>query len=429
MSQTTRLLKSIVLQELEQFELFLGYMPNPDIFFEQTGETIEVYNRMLMDDEIGSSLDLRKRMLLSYPYAVSLPAGENGNAALRVQQFVKEALSQMNLTKTIEQMLTALEFGYSVNELIWDNPKDNDGKWLIKEAMLIKPERFGFDPYGRLILLSLNKRLDERYKLIVHRHGITAENPYGLSALRRCYWPWTFKRAGWKFWLIAAEKFGVPTIVAMFDAQDEEEAKRRAKDLAEMLSTIQTDAALAVANVNDIKTIESAKGIEGFKTLIEMCNRSISKAITGQTLASIEGQYGTRAQADVHERMLREIVRSDARAVSDTINKTLIPWLAELNFGKGYGALLPRFEFDLSDETPWERIKDAIDRGIPLSKGALYAKYGLPEPEDDEDVFIVSPKEQQRLQPDDEGSGGGAKEMADDFFGQAPRQRAYLNIW
>lgn len=427
MANVTRLLKSLVFTELEQFESFLDYMPNPDIFFEQTGETLEVYNRMLIDDEIGASLDVRKRTLLSYPYAVT--AGADDNLAAKVQQFVSEALKRINVTRLVEQMQTALEFGYSVNELIWANPKDNNGEWHVRETMLIKPERFGFDQRGDLILINTHQKLDATYKFIVHRHGITAENPYGLSILRRCYWPWTFKKAGWRFWLIAAEKFGVPTVLALFECQDEDEARQRAQTLAGMLSGIQTDAALAVANVKSIETIESSKGIEGFKTLIEMCNKAISKAITGQVLASGEAQYGTRAQASVHEKILYGVVDSDARAIADTINQTLIPWLVELNFGKG--APFPLFEFDLAEETPWERIKEAIDRGIPLSKRALYQRYGLPEPEADEDVFLIEQRGKEAQQPmgRDPASQQQFADGDSDFFSQAPRQRTYLNIW
>ena len=82
------------------------------------------------------------------------------------------------------------------------------------------------------------------------------------------------------------------------------------------------------------------------------------------------------------------------------------------------------FEFDLSEETPWERIRDAIDRGIPLSKKALYQTYGLPQPESEEDMFI-SPK-----------AGGlvfaDRKEFAEgeaDFFGSILPRRKFHPIW
>jgi len=418
---TNKILSDVVATEWSHFNLFLDYMPNPDIFFEQTGETIEVYNRMLMDDEIGASLDIRKRAILSYPWTLT---AEKDAISQKIKDFVKEVLQSFSFSRLLEQMLTALEFGFSVNEVVWHDPKEKDGRWMIKDVILLKPERFSFKPDGTLVMLSpVHEEMGEkyRYKFIVHRNGVAPENPYGLSVLRRCYWPWTFKRAGWRFWLIAAEKFGVPTVLALFKADNEEQAKERAEMLAQMLTSIKTDAGLALANVDEVKTLEAkGEGLRSFEILIELCNRAISKAITGQFLATGEAKHGTRAQATVHENILYEIIDADARNLAETINNTLIPWIVELNFGKD--APVPYFEFDLSEETPWERIREAIDRGVPISQKALYEVYGLPRPEDERDVFI-SPKLGGMIFAD-------RKEFAenDDFFVLQPRRWTFRFI-
>ena len=404
MAAINKALLEITASEIKSFGLFLEYMPNPDIFLRQTGETIEVFNRMLLDDQIGASLDVRKRALLSYSWTIQ---HEEDPKAQEVADFVKEALNSFSFGTLLEQLLTALEFGYSVVELVWKDPRQNEGRWLPKESVLLRPERFVFKEDGTLVEMTPDFRpLNEKFKFIVHRHGVAPENPYGSSVLRRCYWPWTFKRAGWRFWLIAAEKFGVPTVLAIFNANNEEEARERAQALAEMLSAIKTDAAAAIANIEDVKVLETkGEGLRAFEILIELCDRAISKAITGQILATGEAKHGTRAQATVHENILYEIVDSDARNLAETINKTIIPWIVELNFGPD--APVPKFAFDLTEETPWERIKDAMDRGVPVSKEALYETYGLPQPKNESDVFI-SPK-----------LGGLAfadKRFADDFF-------------
>ena len=44
--------------------------------------------------------------------------------------------------------------------------------------------------------------------------------------------------------------------------------------------------------------------------------------------------------------------------------------------------------FDLEDHATWEQVRDAMDRGVAVSKSALYDRYGLPEPADDEDSFL-----------------------------------------
>jgi phage gp29-like protein len=220
--------------------------------------------------------------------------------------------------------------------------------------------------------------------------------------------------------MIAAEKYGIPSIIALFQAHNEAEAQSRARALASMLQSLKSDAAAAVANVDDIKTI-GMTGSFDFSAIITLANRSISKAITGQVLATDEAQHGTRAQAEIHQDTLNMLIESDALEIADTLNKTLIPWLVELNFGEG--APIPRFVWDIHEETPWERIIQAIDRGVPISKQALYTRYNIPQPVDGSDAFI-SPKL----------SGGGGM-FADDtggdknFFDLPFRRRTYRMIW
>jgi len=376
-------LTQVVAAEWSFFELFLSYMPNPDPLLEQTKESIEVYNRMLLDEQIGACLDVRKKAVLACPWRIQVKNGQE-----KVAELVENVLRSFPIRRLLEQLLAALEFGYSVVEVVWEN---RGGRWIPEETVLLKPERFGFTPDGRLrMLFPHTKELEEKYKFIVHRHGVAPENPYGASVLRRCYWPWTFKRAGWRFWLTAAEKFGVPTVLALFKENNEEQARRKADVIAELLSTIKTDAGIALANVDEVKTLEvRGDGLRSFEILIEMCNRAIAKAITGQVLATDEAKHGTRAQASVHEDIFYEVVDADCRELEETINKTLIPWIVELNLGAD--AEPPRFVIDTATETPWEVIKEAIDRGIPVSKEALYATYGIPKPKDEADAF-VSPK-------------------------------------
>ena len=422
MAISTRILSQVTATEWSAFEKFLDYMPNVDDFLREIGETIDVYNKMLTDEEIGADLEVRKKSLLSYNFNITTK--EDDEKAVKVKEFIEKAISGFSFYRLLEHCLTALEFGYAVVEIVWQDPKENDGYWLPKESILLKPQRFALDFEGNLqMLVPEQKKLQTKYKFIVHRHGFSPENPYGISVLRRCYWPWRFKRAGWEFWMITAEKFGVPSILAIFDTQGktEEQIQRTAQLLADALRNIRKDAGVAVAGVTEIKVLE-AKGMDGFERLIELANRAISKAITGQVLATGEAKHGTRAQATVHENILYEIVDADARNLAETINRTLIPWLVELNFGPD--APVPRFEFDLSEETPWERVREAMDRGVPLSKKALYERYGLPEPEDDQDTFL-SPKAGGMVFSD-------RKEFAEgdpDFFGQLPLRRKFRPIW
>lgn len=362
---------------------FFDYMPNPDELLKDRGETLGLYKRMLLDPRIYSLVELRKSLALSRSYSVICED-------TKMADFIYGILEKMNIREVAKNLLSALEYGFSVCELIW---KIEDGLYVPHEVKLRDPERFSFDYQGRLYWTTdgIRRRLEEPYKFIAHRHG-GLESPYGSSILKQCYWPWMFKNAGFRFWMITAEKFGVPTVIAIFESDDEQRARERARELAEALSGIQSDAAVALGNVKEVDTLEVKGNLESFKTLIDACDNQIAYAITGQSLASAEAQYGTRAQAEVHERMFQAIAIQDAINLAHTLNDTLISWIVELNFGSD--AKKATFTFDTDEYAPWEVVKEAIEAGVPVSKKILYLEYGIPEPEDEDDAFI-SPKNRQ----------------------------------
>lgn len=390
----------------QHFHGFMDYMPNPDELLSEIGESIDIYRSMMLDGRIKSLLTLRKTAVLNNNWRVV--AGDEGSE--RIAEGIREALQRRNLYHEMLEMLSAVDFGFSVTEVVWEL---RAGWWMPAALKSRKQERFRFSPSGELVYAGPygERKLTEPYKFIVHRHDPQPENPYGEPVLKQCYWPYKFKRAGWRFWLTVAEKFGVPTVLAVFETSDEEEAASRASMLAESLAGIQGDAAVGLANVKEVKALEMHGNVSDFRTLIDAANTEISYAVTGQSLATGEAEYGTRAQGTVHQEVMDELVRSDARALAHTIQETLIDWMVELNYGPD--APRPRFEFELEDYANWEIVKGAMEAGVPVSRDDLYNRYGIPRPKSDEDSFAQAP------QP----PGGMGMQLADDDGFFLPRRR------
>jgi len=382
-TQLTTEIASIVDQYYPLFRGFLSYMPNPSLLLSNIKEGMEVFEQMLLDAQISAMLEIRKASTISRSF--NLIPFDNSPEAQKVTDFVWNCLDALPIESIFEQVLTALEYGFSVQEVIW---KLQGGYWIPAEVKERSPLRFAFTPDGRLILTSPVENiqiLDAPYKFIVTRHAPRCENPYGTSLLLRCYWPWQFKKAGMRFWVTMLEKFGVPTVLALFKDNDPERAKKRAQEIAEALYNIQNDAAVAMSNVEDIRVLESKGQGTDFDAFIALCDAQISKAITGQILLTDIGKLGSYALAKVHLETFNTLVRRDARMVGNAL-QTLVNWIVKLNFGEQ--ALIPEFRFDYTDIPNWEVIRDAIDRGVPISKRALYNVYSLPEPQGDEDVFV-----------------------------------------
>jgi len=385
-SQLTSEVAVIKDETLKAFEQFLGYLPNPDVLAQnlenEGNDVFEIFEKMLLDGHIWSQLSIRKAYILSRSWDILPEKGDE-----EIAEFVRGALNNLFMQQDLEEILTAIEYGYSVTEIIWELI---DGMWYPKNLKNRDPERFRFNSYGELLIkkgLGKPERLNETYKFIVYRHESRKENPYGTPVLSRCYWPWLFKKAGVKFWVTMCEKFGVPSIIALFQSTEADGGKERAAQIAQSLQGLSNDAAAAISNVDEVKTLESSGEGGAFDSLIKFCNIEISKAITGQILSSDIGDQGSYALAKTHEDTLEKITVKDGKALERILNETLIKWIVELNYG--VNAPIPKLEFDYFEIPEWEVIKDAIDRGFPISKKALYSLYNLPEPEDENDVFVM----------------------------------------
>lgn len=396
----------------DYFGSFLGLMPNPDEILRDAHEALGVFRAMKTDPRIKSLLKVSKSALLNFPLLI-----DQAKASDAVYDFVvNQALEHIKPYQVAKRLLAAQEYGFAVAELVWEQ---TDGWWLPKDVVARKSERFGFDQEGRLKLRQHGELVDlyaQDYKWLVHRHDKEAENPYGSSVLSACYWAWKFKRAGAEFWILATEKFAVPSILALFESQDSPDRTReRAMELADMLMQTQSGSGAAMANIKDIKEIGASDKISEFKTLMDWCDTQIAYGIVYQSLSVQEAENGTRAQATVHQGTFNDAVKGDCRDLAETL-QLLLDWIVILNFGEDEPA--PRIMFDLDDYAGWEQVRDAIDRKIPVSMQALYSKYGLPEPEDDGDAFVKPDAPAMGFGLSDPGSAAGKKKVP----GRKPRR-------
>ena len=360
---------------------FLSYMPNPDDVISGSFSSYDTYRKMISDPKIKSSLGKIKTGALNFPLNIV-----KGEADEKVYDFIRKLPLFRNMHKKNRRMLTALNYGFSVSELIWDL---KDGVWIPVNFITRKPERFHFNANWDLFLVQngMKTKLDQNYKWLVFQHEPDDENPYGTSMLKCVYWAWMFKQAGYDFWVQATEKFSVKTLVALFEAEgDETKISARANSIAEMLMGIQSGSAAAVGNVKEIKDVGMNGELAGFKELVEACDLQISYGLTGQAVATNAANGGSLALGQVQAELLYEDCKSIALELQSVLQQ-IIDWTVELNFGED--AKAPLIQYAVDRRASFEEVMKAIDHRIPVSKSALYSYYGVPEPSDDDDAFIM----------------------------------------
>ncbi len=373
----------------------MGYVADTSSWLNDVGERESVFDEMRDDPRIESLIKNRKDKVLQMTGSFT----ESKNK--RVNEACENLLTFNTFYKLNNILLNAVPYGLSACEVLW---KFVDGFYIpynfvpIPRNALSFPQRDGLD-FNTPVITQQNIVLDDKRKFIVHRNDDGNLSQWGRPALRSAYGFWKFKQLGVKFWAMAAEIVGAPTILALFDARNETEAKERAKTLTEIMSDWKSGSNGSLGNVRDVKVISSQ--INDFKTIVEICDTEIAYALTCQSLAVNEGQYGTRAQGTLHEATYDETIKGDAYLLQQT-DQQLVNAFVELNFP---GEAAPQYDIDSTDFASWEIIRDAIDRGVPVSLKALYNKVHLPKPTDEKDSFV-------KAQP----SFGFSDRGKDDFF-------------
>ena len=389
--------KSVTVQQINLSGLrsVAGYMADMQEWLSDIGERETVFDEMRDDARIESLLQNRKNKVLQ------MTGSFTETKSKAVNEACENILTFNTFYKLNNILLNAVPYGLAACEVLW---KFAGGWYVPYDFVPIPRTALSFPQHSEHgfftpVITQQSLALDDSRKFLVHRSDDGELSQWGRPALRSAYMFWKFKRLGVEFWAKAAEIVGAPTILAMFEAKSETEARSRAKTLTEVLSEWKSGSSGAFGNVKDIKVVSSQ--INDFNTIVEACNTEIAYALTCQSLATNEGQYGTRAQGAVHSATYDETIKGDAYLLQQTDQK-LVNAFVELNF-PGEGA--PQYDIDSTDFASWETIRDAIDRGIPVSLKALYNKVHLPKPIDEKDSFV-------KTQPSFGFSDGGR----DDFF-------------
>ncbi|OZI14611.1 hypothetical protein CE195_07570 [Sodalis-like symbiont of Philaenus spumarius] len=190
-------------------------------------------------------------------------------------------------------------------------------------------------------------------KFVVATQDAAFDNPYGFADLSLCFWPVTFKKAGWSFWMRFSEKYGTPWVVGRHPRGHDQ------AHIGPLLHSLEQMVQDAVAVIPDDSSIEfkepATKGASSslYKDLIEMARSEITIALLGQNQTTEAETNHASAQAGLE--VAADIRDGDAVMVMSAVNQ-VIRWLVELNFGD---VSVPAWRL-------WEQ--ETIDDSVSLKK-------------------------------------------------------------
>jgi len=368
----------------------LSYLPNPDTVLRKLGRSQEVFNSIIADAHVIGEMRSIRSGLIKYEYR--LQAGGDAPADVRALELCQQIMSNkpaagMQWIDTFWNMAQGVFRGHQVHEVVWKR----EGQFFIPDKIVDRPQRrFLFSPDNELRLKTRQQPMLGielgKYKWLLTRHMPSYENPYGVALLSACFWPYTFKHNGFKYFVKFCEKYGIPWVVGKYPPgtpKDDQDALVNA--LAQMIE----DAVAAIPSDGSVELLaHKHSGQLVHERLIDICNREMSKALTSQTLATEIQGTGSRAASETHRGREESVNESDRIIIVAAMNE-LFSWVTEINIA---GAKPPTFEFYEEEEARQEWVdvfKDARDfMDIPIQ--FAHDRLQIPIAQNGEDVLPQS---------------------------------------
>lgn len=336
-----------------------GELPDQEDF-NPTDFSLEVYEKMLTDGQVKSALDMIKLSATAKGFTVTGDDEETKKYA----DFINEnfELIRGNMEDVLKEIMTALEYGYSCTEKVFEY---KDGKIMLKKLKTLDPYSVAgkTDRFGDLI--HVKQRIGSKTikipadKVLWYSHQKRFGNIYGQSRLRTVYKHWFIKDKMYRFANIAYERYGTPLLVGNVADKNDVPAMKS------LLKNINGMTGLAISGDSGVDAIQTTNA--DFIGYIEHHDRKIMEALlVPPTLLGLSrGQSGSYALSSNQFDIFMIHLESIQRDIKSLIEEEIIRPLIDLNFPnvKRY----PAFTFKPLADRDIDKLSSVFEKLINAS--------------------------------------------------------------
>lgn len=347
------------------------------------------------DAHIFAEMGKRRGAILKHPWSLKPP--EDASAAEQAAAKKVEAIIKglPDFEDVLLDMMDAVGKGFACLELApWEY---SDGVLAPAKIELQPQTWFQMDRDTRREIRLRDNSADgaalQPFGWITHVHKAMSGYVTNAALYRVLTWPYLFKNFAVRDLAEFLEIFGLPIRVGKYPTGASEAEKN---SLLRAVVGIGHNAGGIIPMGMELEFQEAAKGNEvPFKAMIELCERSVSKAVLGATLTSSEGSHGTQALGNVHRDVQLDIEKSDARQLSATLTRDLVYPLYTLNVGAISMRRCPKFVFEVEEPEDIALMAEALPKlaqaGMKIETDWAHEKLGIPVAEDGKDTLKGPP--------------------------------------
>lgn len=367
-------------------------LPNPDPILRAMGVAERVYHSILVDAHVIGDVRSIRGAFHSHQYRIN-PGNADDPRSVEVCKFIQTWMARTQPNQVADwmecmwQMTSSILTGYHSHELVWELI---EGKFLPGQILDRPGRRFKFNIKSEPLLVTNTNLLGEpveAYQFLITRHMATTVNPYGIPLLSSCFWPWTFKTGGFRYFVKYCERHGLPWPVARYPiGTPDSEQDALAEAVANM---IEAGYVVAPEGTGLELLVPTSSGSNlPQQSLIDLCNTEMSKALTGQSSVGEHKNVGGRAHSETAHKRQQEIHDSDRDIAAKGMGE-MFRWITLFNWGPDVAP--PTLEFFQNTPAGLQRAQSyqtAANMGAKPSKAAMLDELGMPAAKDEADALL-----------------------------------------
>lgn len=314
---------------------------------------------------------------------------------------INDLIDTIGFNDILEEIINTKFWGYTILEpVFW---KNQDGKWQVDAGLI--PRLFYRPEIG---IVSHTQQGNDGTKI---REGIYAKtvmevgNIKDLGLYMKAAPYQILKRGGLGDYAAFIQVFGNPIVDATWNGFDEKQRlqlKASLDALGAGGSIIRPEGTSIEIKENRTKDTSDAHG-----SFLRFLNNEISKALLGSTETTESSNSSGYAQSKTHEGQDERKHETDITYSRRVLNSRLIPILMAHGFNVSGGQFMVQGEEEeLTKEQMFTIHKGAItELNLPVHHDFLYETYGIPKPDNYNELIKKQEEEQKADSPESVPNG------------------------
>jgi hypothetical protein len=432
-----------------------GFYPLPPVDRELLTLGINLWRQMLCDPKCSSAVTLLRDAAIAdgiqlapttlRPMGVSKKSESDSRDPKKCQiitDFCKWSTFdhlETAIEHSVWEFLEGVAFGNKLSEIVCDFVEGGEyaGKlaWSELRAKPYGSYAYVVDPFlkvtGIQTMVPFKSQMDghvephsgelvivDKRKFLIFSFNTFDSDPRGVSCLRPAYQWWNLKSQLLPYLSKYIQQFASPSLVGKVPENASDREKRDSngnvipgqfvsatQDLFDQIVNFQGGTALALPFGTELEPLQVAGNGDVFDKVIDLCDRQITAAILGQTRATEEARFGSKADSGTGKDILGLVVQRVKSQMCSAIRQGLHT-LVELNWGKEdadlYTPYVEAGNHDREDRAAYWVAASNLARSGYLSMSQLPmldAKLGLPARHPDDNPNMLPTNLDQTQKP------------------------------